>query len=104
MSHKAIALIAASFVVGAMSTAAYAAHATSADRETRTLIQMLDKDKNGSVSKDEFMQFMSAEFDRLDVDKSGTLEHREVRRMRGPDWPLGDCYKRAFPQCRGAGQ
>jgi Ca2+-binding EF-hand superfamily protein len=101
MSHKAIALIAASFVVGTISTAALAA---SADKEVRTLIQMMDKDKNGTVSKEEFMQFMSAEFDRLDVDKSGTLEHRELLRTRSRDWPLGDCYKRQFPQCRGAGQ
>jgi Ca2+-binding EF-hand superfamily protein len=63
----------------------------------------VDKDKNGTVSKDEFMQFMSAEFDRLDVDKSGTLEHKELRPVRSPGWPLGECYKRAFPQCRGAG-
>jgi Ca2+-binding EF-hand superfamily protein len=100
MTRKAIALIAASFVVGTISTAALAA---SADSETRKLIQMMDKDKNGSVSKDEFMQFMSAEFDRLDVDKSGTLEHKELRAVRSPGWPLGECYKRTFPQCRGAG-
>jgi Ca2+-binding EF-hand superfamily protein len=100
MTRKAIAIIAASFVVGTISTAALAA---SADKETRTLIQMMDKDKNGTVSKEEFMEFMSAEFDRLDANKSGTLEHRELRRVRSPDWPLGDCYKRGFPQCRGTG-
>jgi hypothetical protein len=89
MSHKAIALIVASFVVGTISTSALAA---SADREVRTLIQMMDKDKNGTVSKDEFLQFMGQEFDRVDVNKNGTLEPREARALR-------DCLHRGFPAC-----
>jgi Ca2+-binding EF-hand superfamily protein len=42
------------------------------------LIRMMDADKNGEVSKAEFMSFMSAEFDRIDADKSGTLTHEEL--------------------------
>jgi hypothetical protein len=38
----------------------------------------MDQDKNGVVSKEEFMQFMGAEFDRLDVDKSGGLTAKEL--------------------------
>jgi len=98
MTRKAIVLIATSFVVGTISTSAFAA---SADRHTKTLMQMMDKDKSGSVSKDEFLQFMGREFDRLDRDKSGTLEHRELRAIRNPNWPLGDCVRRAFPECSG---
>jgi Ca2+-binding EF-hand superfamily protein len=45
---------------------------------------MMDKDKDGTVSKDEFMEFMSREFDRLDVNKSGKLEPRHLRPMRIP--------------------
>ncbi len=42
-------------------------------RDVQNLIRLMDQDKNGVVSKEEFMQFMGAEFDRLDVDKSGGL-------------------------------
>jgi Ca2+-binding EF-hand superfamily protein len=106
MTRKAIALIATSFVVVSISTAALAASkqtTATADRDVRILIQMMDKDKDGVVSKDEFMQFMSGEFDRLDVDKTGKLESRHLRPIRNPSWPLGGCARRAFPECSGGG-
>ena len=46
--------------------------------EVRQLVLMMDTDKNGKVSKKEFMDFMSAEFDRLDKDKSGELDVKEL--------------------------
>jgi len=46
--------------------------------DVRKLLRLMDKDRNGSVSKDEFMQFMSQTFDRLDVNKSGELESKEA--------------------------
>jgi hypothetical protein len=46
--------------------------------EVKQLLQLLDADKNGRVSKKEFMQFMSAEFDRLDKDRSGELDVKEL--------------------------
>jgi Ca2+-binding EF-hand superfamily protein len=79
MTRKAIALIATSLVVGTISTTAFAA--SKADREVRQLIRQMDKDRNGVVSKSEFMEFMSEEFDRADVNKNGTLEPRELQ-----DW------------------
>jgi Ca2+-binding EF-hand superfamily protein len=42
----------------------------------------MDTDKNGKVSKKEFMDFMSAEFDRLDTDKSGELDPKELTQSR----------------------
>jgi hypothetical protein len=87
---KAIALIATSFIVGTFSTAALAVTkrtATMADKDVKTLLHMMDKDQNGVVSKDEFIQFMSEEFDRLDVNKSSTLEPNELRPLVSP-WPL----------------
>ncbi|MGA8172527.1 MAG: EF-hand domain-containing protein [Methylocystis sp.] len=49
-------------------------------RDVQNLIRLMDQDKNGVVSKEEFMQFMEAEFDRLDVDKSGGLTPQELSR------------------------
>ena len=38
----------------------------------------MDTDKNGKVSKQEWMKFMEAEFNRLDKDKSGELTPQEL--------------------------
>lgn len=46
--------------------------------EVKQLLLLLDTDKNGKVSKQEFIQFMQAEFDRLDKDKSGELDVKEL--------------------------
>ncbi|MGD0796450.1 MAG: EF-hand domain-containing protein [Acidobacteriaceae bacterium] len=42
------------------------------------LLQLMDTDKDGKISKKEFMDFMAAEFDRLDTDKSGELDPKEL--------------------------
>jgi Ca2+-binding EF-hand superfamily protein len=46
--------------------------------EVKQLVLMMDTDKSGKISKKEFMDFMSAEFDRLDKDKSGELDVKEL--------------------------
>jgi Ca2+-binding EF-hand superfamily protein len=46
--------------------------------EVKQLVLMMDTDKSGKISKKEFMNFMSAEFDRLDTDKSGELDVKEL--------------------------
>jgi hypothetical protein len=46
--------------------------------EVRQLVLMMDTDKNGKISKPEFLAFMGAEFDRLDKDKSGELDVKEL--------------------------
>ena len=62
-------------------------HALAAgEKSTRELIRLMDRNKNGVVSKDEFIRFMSAEFDRLDINGSGQLERGEMRPMLIPDW------------------
>ncbi len=48
------------------------------EKEAKRLLAIMDKDKNGKVSKQEFMAFMEAEFDRLDKDKSGELDLKEL--------------------------
>jgi|HubBroStandDraft_2_1064218.scaffolds.fasta_scaffold1286657_1 hypothetical protein len=46
------------------------------------LVILMDQDKNGRVSKAEFMNFMAAEFERLDQDKSGELDVQELRQSQ----------------------
>ena len=50
--------------------------------EVKQLLQLMDSDKNGLISKDEFMRFMEAEFNRLDKDKSGMLDPKELSQSR----------------------
>ena len=52
-----------------------------ADADVQKLLHQMDTDKNGTVTKDEFLQFMSQTFDRLDANKSGRLEREELRRL-----------------------
>src|ERR1700757_2737802 len=44
----------------------------------KQLLLLMDKDKNGRISRQEDMSFMEAEFDRLDKDKSGDLDAHEL--------------------------
>ena len=44
----------------------------------KQLLLLMDTDKNGKISKQEWMNFMSAEFDRLDKDKNGELKTKEL--------------------------
>lgn len=50
--------------------------------EVRQLLLLMDTNKNGKVSREEFMAFMAAEFDRLDKDKSGELDPAELAASR----------------------
>ncbi len=46
--------------------------------EVKQLLALMDTDKNGKISKAEFMKFMEEEFERLDKDKSGELDPKEL--------------------------
>jgi hypothetical protein len=48
----------------------------------KQLLLLMDTDKNGMISKQEWMNFMSAEFDRLDKDKSGELDVKELTQSK----------------------
>jgi Ca2+-binding EF-hand superfamily protein len=47
--------------------------------EVKQLLLLMDTDKNGKISKQEYMNFMEAEFERLDKDKSGELDAKELK-------------------------
>ena len=48
------------------------------EEEIKQLLVLMDTDKNGKIFKQEYLNFMSAEFDRLDKDKSGELDVKEL--------------------------
>lgn len=53
-----------------------------ATANVKELLFLMDTDKNGKISKQEWMNFMSAEFDRLDADKSGELDPKELQKSK----------------------
>jgi hypothetical protein len=50
--------------------------------EVKQLLLLMDTNENGKVSKEEFMKFVEAEYDRLDTDKSGQLDPKELTRSQ----------------------
>jgi EF hand len=47
----------------------------------KQLLVLMQSDKHGKVSKQEFMEFMEAEFQRLDKDNSGELDVKELTQL-----------------------
>jgi len=80
-------LIAAGLMVGTataqkQSTPKTQDKAALAQENARQLLLLMGKDKNGKITKQEFMKFMEEEFDRLDKDKSGDLDVRDLAESR----------------------
>ena len=48
------------------------------EAEVKKLLLLMDADSDGKVSKQVFMSFMEAEFDRLDKKKEGKLDVKEL--------------------------
>jgi Ca2+-binding EF-hand superfamily protein len=42
----------------------------------------MDKDNDGTVSKEEFTAYMEAQFDKADTDHDGTLDTKELEQLR----------------------
>ena len=90
-------LIAVVVATGAMLGSAVAQKASVPKPETKLeigeaqikeLLLLMDTDRNGKISKQEYMNFMEAEFDRLDKNKSGDLDVKELKRSRlTPTYP-----------------
>jgi hypothetical protein len=52
------------------------------EKEAKKLLLLMDKDMSGKVSKQEFMAFMEAEFERLDINRDGELDVKELTDSR----------------------
>jgi Ca2+-binding EF-hand superfamily protein len=53
-----------------------------ANENVKQLLLLLDADKNGRISKKEWMAFMEAEFNKLDTDGNGELDPKELMQAR----------------------
>jgi len=64
-----------------------------AEEDVKQLLLLIDTDKNGRISRQEYMQFMQAEFSRLDVDKNGELDPKELTKSNlRPSVSSGEDY------------
>jgi sulfatase maturation enzyme AslB (radical SAM superfamily) len=54
------------------------------ETDTKQLLLLMNQDKDGKVSKQEFMSFMEAEFDRLDKKKEGKLDVKQLTQPKAP--------------------
>jgi Ca2+-binding EF-hand superfamily protein len=52
------------------------------EADAKRLLLLMDRDKSGKVSKQEFMSFMEEEFQLLDVNKDGELDVQELTQSR----------------------
>lgn len=50
--------------------------------EAKQLLLLIDTDKKGKISKQQWMKFMEAEFDRLDKSRSGELDVTELMQSK----------------------
>jgi co-chaperonin GroES (HSP10) len=53
-----------------------------ATEAAKQLLLAMDTDKNGKISREEWMKFMEAEFDRLDTNHNGELDVKELTQSR----------------------
>jgi len=53
-----------------------------ADVNVMELLLLMDADHDGKISKQEWMSFMEAEFNKLDKDGSGELDPKELLQTR----------------------
>ena len=82
MSAKST-LLAACLALWAVASPAQTATAPiKGQAEITRLLVLMDKDKSGKVSREEFLAFMAAEFDRLDVNKDGELDVNELVQLK----------------------
>ena len=66
------------------------------DASIRQLLRQMDRDKNGTVSKDEFLRYFSERFDRLDANGDRRLVSDELRPMLIPSAKWKKSLPKAF--------
>jgi len=74
-------LFGASTTIGAAFAADAPTNIAAGEAPAKQLLLLMDKDKSGKVSKDEFMGFFEHEFTLLDTNKSGALDVGELSKL-----------------------
>jgi hypothetical protein len=52
------------------------------ENDVKQLLLLMDTNKNGKISKQEYLTFMEAEFDRLDTNHNGELDPKELTQSK----------------------
>jgi hypothetical protein len=52
------------------------------ENEVTQLLLLMDTNRNGKISKQEYLTFMEAEFDRLDTNHNGELDPKELTQSK----------------------
>jgi hypothetical protein len=94
MTQKIIVLAGVLLIAGAASTAVLAAPVSQQERgHAAALMKLMGADANGAVSKDQFMNYMSREYDRLNTGGSG-LTGSQVHSFAHTWEPMpASCYR-----------
>lgn len=53
--------------------------------QIKLLFLLMDTDKDGKISKQEWMSFMASTFDQLDLGKTGKLDAKELSQLTTPE-------------------
>jgi hypothetical protein len=83
VQRKLIAIAAATLAAGALAGCADTrdTRLSMGELSAQRLLDLADVNKDGNVSKDEFLKFMGDEFDRLDKNKDQRLSRDELQRL-----------------------
>ena len=57
---------------------------TLAIQYAKGIVFLMDTDKQGKITKEAWMKFMAAEFDKLDTDRCGTLDPEKMQKANEP--------------------
>ena len=96
-TRQILMVLGMSLVAAGFSGEAFAASKrtdVTARANVRQLLQLMDRDKNGTVSRDEFLQYMGQTFDRLDVPANGQLEADDLSPLSSANFT--ECTALAF--------
>jgi len=94
---SAVLILASLFAIGAVVGTAFAQKASVprpqdilalGENGVKQLLLLMEAGKSGKISKAEFLKFMEAEFERLDKNKSGTLDVKEIKQSTLPPAPV----------------
>ena len=80
MKISKIALVAATVAAMGLAPVTYA-QTTGGKTDHMETIKTMDANKDGMISKDEFMRMMAAKFDAMDKNKTGSISYSDVSKI-----------------------